>query len=473
MNCPNCQSDVNDCVICPECGVDIILYKHSLVISDRLYNQGLRYLKSGDMTHGIKNLTRCIIINKEHVAARNLLGLALFEIGYIGDAIKHWLISQKIMSENNPAIRYIEMTEKMPELEDFDEAITRYNRALEFLKDRDDTAAVTQLKAAVEFNPRFVDALNMLTLCYLIKNNIEAAMPLIERVLKIDPMNPIAKNYDSIINPSGKKKQRQPRQEAKPAPQVPIETPPPTPVKTANSHMVKVLLFVSGFATAFVFLFFLIIQPSESRHAEALDQARLEWAELESELSTNLGTAEDELNTAKSQMGDMQVRINELENLRIRQSTEINVINAFLFYSDGYLDRAIELLDDVTNDFNSLDQENHNRINTIREGAYPRLAVNHFEQGQRILGEENGNPEDALNFFKSSYRFFDGNMDAPQMQELLFLLGSLSIEFDMNLDAHHYLSTLQTNFPNYRAQEVADLLETILEPNETETEEEE
>ena len=467
-NCPNCQADINGSAICRDCGVDIVLYKHSVLISDRLYNQGLRYLKSGDITHGIKNLTKCVTINKNHVAARNLLGLALFEIGHVGEAVKHWILSQSLMSEANPATKYIEITEQnVAILEDYDEAITRYNRALEFLKSRNDTAAVVQLKTAVDLNPRFIDALNMLALCYLIKNNIEAAMPLIERVLKIDPMNPVAKNYDSIVNPSGKKRQRT-RSETRPIPQMPKEEP-PVVVKSASSFMVKILLFVLGFAAAFVLLFFMIIQPTADEHAETLDTLRQEWAEREAYLLNNLTNINSELSAANNRISNMEIEIHNHENTIRRMHYIINITQAYIFYRNGYLRDAMDLIDDAATETNlPSDEEIQRRLEVVIENAYPRLADYFFIEGNRHLEEDR--PEYALEAFEHALRFFAGDMDAEEMPELLFLLGTLYIEFDRNREAFDYLSMLQDYFPDYSTQAVEDLLESISDPPEPEIE---
>ena len=245
---------------------------------------------------------------------------------------------------------------------------------------------------------------------------------------------------------------------------MPVEEP-PVVIKGTGSLMVKVLLFVLGFTAAFVLLFFMIIQPSQEEHAKTLYDARQEWSELEAKLRNDLTTANNELNTANHNISNMETEIANLETINRRQNAIILITQAYLHYQDDYLQDAIDLIDDVT-DFTSLPPAVNQRLEIVRSGAYPRLAVHYFNQGTGLFAD--GQSEYALAAFRRAYRFFDGNMAAPQMPELLFRLGSLSVEFSMNLAALDFLNLLQEYFPNHRVQDVADLLETILGPLEEE-----
>ena len=203
MKCPNCKKEYREGTICPACNVDEVLYTGTVRLSDKLYNKGLSKLNNGDLSQGIELLTRSVSVNKNNVPARNLLGLALFEIGYVGDALKHWVISQSLLKENNPANQYVEEARNNSRaLEALNDAVAKYNQALTYIKQKSDDLAIIQLKRAVELNPRFVDALNLLTLCHLIQNDREKAAAAAERVLAVDIQNTVALNYLTILNPN-------------------------------------------------------------------------------------------------------------------------------------------------------------------------------------------------------------------------------------------------------------------------------
>jgi len=132
MKCPNCTkvNVINN--VCPSCGVDAVLFQRTSILSCNLYNKGLTLAKQRDLSGAISVLNKSIEFNKNNIMARNLLGLVYFEIGYIGDALRHWVISSSQVKENNDAIEYIDRLQKHSrQLEQLGDAVKIYNQALD------------------------------------------------------------------------------------------------------------------------------------------------------------------------------------------------------------------------------------------------------------------------------------------------------------------------------------------------------
>ena len=192
--------------ICPECGVDILIFEKTLKISDVLYNKGLELARIRDLSGSIESLTKSIQFNKNNFYARNLLGLVYFEVGKTADALKQWIMSASLLTEGNPAVRYIEELQITPGLlDDCNDAISMYNNALGYIQQKSDDLAIIQLKKALEFSPNFIDAMNLLAFCHLIKGEKQVASVLVEKVLELDINNPITLNYYTALFPDKKK----------------------------------------------------------------------------------------------------------------------------------------------------------------------------------------------------------------------------------------------------------------------------
>jgi tetratricopeptide (TPR) repeat protein len=93
-----------------------------------------------------------------------------------------------------------DIVKKEPHIsDDMRSSILLYNKALINLKQNSEDIAIIELKKSISLNPSFVDAMNLLGVCYLSLRDYERAMESFEKVLSIDNMNESATRYiDSI-----------------------------------------------------------------------------------------------------------------------------------------------------------------------------------------------------------------------------------------------------------------------------------
>lgn len=183
-------------------GRDAYLYERVSRAANRFYNDGLEMARSGDLSGAKTRLTKAVMYNKKNIQARNLLGLVCFQVGEIGEAVRHWKISICFdPGIGNRAGLYLQELKRNSKLaETMNDSLRLYNEAIgQLTKDSPDYALV-RLKKAVAMNRNFVKAHLLLALGYVETHNFRKAKAALEKVHKLDPFNPLISRYQSIIN---------------------------------------------------------------------------------------------------------------------------------------------------------------------------------------------------------------------------------------------------------------------------------
>jgi len=479
MQCPNCLLNFRTAgPVCPHCHVDTVLYAGIVKLSDRLYNRGLERLRFSDFFHGIDFLRKSIAVNKNNVPARNLLGLALYETGHVGEALQHWILSKSIMSEENPADRYIsEVHKEEKELERYNEAATMFNRALAQIKQKSDDLAIIQLKKAVESNPRFIDALNLLTLCHLIQNDRDSATFILERVLSMDAYNPVALNYYSLLYPNRTRPAKQPaptpaKAVVKPsagAPAgaggaIPFQPVPDRAKKKTSIPLAEALTFVIGIICTAAVFYFILLPGIDSDHQEAMAEVIVQANEEGAVVRGLLANAEQNVTRLSDEVEANELIIDSLEDEIDALDRVVFVHQAYWLYREEEFRRAVEMVDSIVVD--DLPFDTIRRVDLIYEGSYPYLGAYYFEEGVSAFNNED--PEGAVESLELAFRFMRprGEVDEDeypaQWNQLLFMLGSLYYDDGRLDDAYDMLADLAERAPNVQTAAVTAMLESIL-----------
>ena len=200
MKCPNCGSPFSEGFLCPTCGTDAFVFRRTRHTSARLYNQALELAWQNDLSGAIEHLEQSLLFDKKNIPARNLLGLIYCETGRIADALKHWIISTSLQPADNLAAGYMDYLQKHArDMETCNDAVRLYNQAIAYLKQGSDDLAIIQLKKAIDNNPHFLDAYNLMTLCCIEDKNQKRAIHFNDIVLKRDIRNPIALHYAKVL----------------------------------------------------------------------------------------------------------------------------------------------------------------------------------------------------------------------------------------------------------------------------------
>lgn len=185
--CPYCGSVEKNNLYCSTCLSKTDWVEEIWCKSAFYYNRGYEAARIRNLTLAIKYLNKALLLNKYHIEARNLLGLVYFEVGQVGSALKEWIISQSLKKEDNIASSYIgRIQEKEKILSNYKEAITLYNKALGYLKQKNMDMAIIRLKKAVSLHPQLIEARVLLGLSYMHEKQFHKANEQIKKALLID-----------------------------------------------------------------------------------------------------------------------------------------------------------------------------------------------------------------------------------------------------------------------------------------------
>ncbi len=197
MICPKCGNKViANLSHCGSCGADLTVYKKIMRLSNYYYNQGLERANVRDLSGAIVMLKKSLEMNKRNTDARNLLGLVYYEMGEVVAALGEWVISKHFQPEDNRADDYMERIQSNPnKLGAMNQAIKKYNLALESARQDGKDLAILQLKKVMSLHPKFIRAGQLLALLYMENNEKERAKKLLQRLTTIDVTNTTTLRY--------------------------------------------------------------------------------------------------------------------------------------------------------------------------------------------------------------------------------------------------------------------------------------
>lgn len=194
--CPYCKSQQEHVATCSQCQQEIGWIVGLYIKSEYYYVKAYECAQKRELSQAIKYLEKVLFFNKDHFQGRNLLGLTYYELGNMGEALKAWQVSQNVQREDNLATIYLtNLKKEKRKYEHYKEANILYNRSLTHLRKNSIDVAMINLKKAVQLNPQFVEARNLLALAYIMSGKYSRAKTQIERILKIDKGNVKALRY--------------------------------------------------------------------------------------------------------------------------------------------------------------------------------------------------------------------------------------------------------------------------------------
>ena len=196
MKCFNCGTKLGKENVCPNCGVNVKVYKKIIMASNAHYNEGLAKANVRDLSGAIDSLKLSLRFNKMNTNARNLLGLVYFEMGEVVDALSEWVISKNFQPKDNDASRYLEeIQQNQARLDSVNQTIKKYNQALLYCRQESRDLAIIQLKKVISLNPKMIKAHQLLALLYIQNENYEQAKKYLRNAGKIDTNNTITLRY--------------------------------------------------------------------------------------------------------------------------------------------------------------------------------------------------------------------------------------------------------------------------------------
>jgi len=453
VTCPNCKIEIEKGYICSHCGVDSILFSQTAKISNAFYNKGLSQAKSRNLCEAIISLNKSIEFNKNNHHARNLLGLIYYEIGEIGDALKQWIISASVVKKENFASEYIEIIQNnQGGLYAKNEAIMMYNEALKCLdqEEQDIELAIVHLKKSIDINPRFIQSMNLLALCYMEQNMKGEARELTLKTLKIDSNNQVAHSYYKSI--TGKSpmqflsKKSEANNENISAQRV-HEYNKSVPVNinddkfTGKLNFMQVISFVAGGVCTALLMYYLILPDIVMQKDE-------EIAALTMNLLVNTQQHEQELLEINQEMTELENRneelsgLNDIFNMQIVVQEKIDSVQeATHLYNLGNAEEAAEIMYLV--DFSMLPDYISGEAYILREATFASAGLSLYNRGLEEFNVAHFEESKAL--FERSLRFAQSG--ANYIDDAIYFLGRIAEEQDNVMLAIAHFTRIVEEFP--------------------------
>lgn len=355
MNCPNCGNPVSvRRRNCETCGYDLIALRYLRRKSNEYYNLGLERARVRDLSGAVVMLKRSLDAYKENIEARNLLGLVYFEMGEIVAALSAWVISRSFPSRENLAEYYINLIQDNPtKLEAYNQAIRKYNIALESAKAGSDDLAIIQLKKVVELNPKFIKALQLLALLYMKNGDYKRAMKHLQTARSIDVANTTTLKYIAEIEKSviseqgeaGKSKNTEPGTTAQ------TEIKDIAPKSSYHEDKPNRMAFINlliGVVIGIAVVYYLIVPTVKQNAREEYKNEQVDYSGELASKTARIAQLEKQVTSLETTVSEQRDRIDLLEvetvPVEVAEISYDSIFAALRAYSD------FEELDDYSDD---------------------------------------------------------------------------------------------------------------------------
>ncbi len=452
--CPKCGKQLNEKAYCDSCKVTYRSFRLAKEISNNLYNDGLHKSRIRDLSGAIESLNRSIKYNKRHVEARNLLGLVYFELGETVLALRQWVISQNIQSEENKATYYLQHIQKnQMNLERLNSAIKKYNQSLVYIQQKSDDLAIIHLKKVISLNPKFVKAYTLLALIYMKDQNTQQAKNLLLQVLAIDKTNYVARKYyeelfiedteDAVPVDPDKENERKTKVMKR---QIAI-----------NQSVQQLLGVVFGLVIGAALVFFLIMPGRVNQLERDVETYKSQWTTSKEKLEERGLQIEEREARIQKLENDLQEAVSKNEQL-LKNTEDIDpLMSSMTYYLQNDLDGAATALHQVDGQANN-DEGFQQLYTQLSEAIFPAAAEAKYNAGYSAYNRKNY--EEAVAYLETSLRY---TREAYYSHRAVYYLGRSYQFLGRTDEAIAQFKDILENYPNSNTRGWAQNQLNILE----------
>lgn len=434
--CPACHKEIIMQAVCPNCKFNIDIFEKAKRISIGLYNKGLEEYNNGYILDSITTLEKSLDLYKNNILARNLLGIIYYQIGEVGMALKHWVISSNMKKDDNPATKYLEdMNKEKVILDKKNEAVKIYNEALGYAKQGNDDIAVIRLQKAINLSPEFLKALILLSLCYFKDDETkDKAKYYLEKAKQIDKRSALMKYYnreicgESIIttNPVNKPVKEKVIKE---------RTQGELYFYIGNLKINKVVFgCIASFAIALLFSFKLGGFDSVHKNNVKLNEQNKEY-------KASLKAAEENLDALTKELDGYK--------LDEKKAKDIKSLNeAAEEYSAKNYKVAYDAIKDINVDL--LDESSLKKYNELKPYLIKEVAREYFYEGKKLFEEDKY--DDALEKLNVSLSITNTESFTA---EAMYYIARVYEKTDEQIKAKEMYTRIINEFPDSHSSETA------------------
>lgn len=401
MRCYNCGAKLTEKEFCTNCGADVSRYKKLICFSNYYYNEGLSKANVRDLSGAVESLKQCLAINKNHIAARNLLGLVYFEMGEQVAALSEWVISKNLRPNKNIADDYLSSIQKSPaQLEAINQKSKKFNNALNFCYQNNKDLAKLQLKKILSDSPNYVQAHLLLSLLYIDEEDWDKARRELDRCLRIDRGNTLALRYMQEVDHAlrkeeeGRSSRRQKTEDVvkyKSGNELIIQ---PVNVKEPKKSGGWFLGLLAGVAIGVAAVWFLILPSRENAVREEMTVRQTELGDEVDRRNTEISRLTQQVESLQSEKQSLADELEELNGVNGRMGAIEMLLNAVYVY--------LETPSDTEQLSEALEQVD---VDVIRNASTPEVVRNLYS----VILSENGG--------KLAKSYYDTGYDAYRSKE--------------------------------------------------------
>lgn len=347
------------------------------------YNKALECCHEDRITEAVIALRESLEFDKKNIDARNLLGLCYYRLGRVADALIEWSISYKFKRTDNLAVDYIAELESAREASAMYDAITKYNEALSFAVQGNTDMAILNLKKALENNKNIVEAMNLLSLCYIERGRETEAFKYAEKVLKIDKTNSIAMRYYQLLKPEKRL----------------LFKPRITDSKSRVKAQGTLSYFLSGVAVTAVILGCMGLPAIARSFNSKYDRLQVDYNVLQNNMNTELENKTETIDRLTEENADLRSKLQTADNQELQQRVKL-LTDIENYYKEGSVEEASEKL--IALSTAGFSQEVLDRYSSLCKTVLPAAASEYFSSGKRAGA--NGNYESAKDYFNKAIK---------------------------------------------------------------------
>ncbi len=380
MECFNCGTKLGAGDTCPNCGINVKIYKKIMMASNAYYNDALEKADVRDLSGAVESLKTSLRFNKTNMNARNLLGLIYFEMGEVVAALTEWVISKNYQPRENRAGYYLdEVQNNQARLDTINQTIKKYNQALLYCRQDSRDLAIIQLKKVLSMNPKLVRGHQLLALLYIQEGKYELAKKALRNAGKIDANNTTTLRYLRETNEA--LKESSPGKKQKSDEQISYQSGNETIIQPKylndNSAFATILNMLIGIAIGVAITWFLVV-PGIRR--ELQNQAKTEVLEANNTISVRNQT----ISTLEAQIDELTAQITDVKSGEEETASRINsyeqLLVAYQAYVEEDIGKAGDALANVNPDY--LGEETKNIYNTINAQVNAEYVETMYRAGR-------------------------------------------------------------------------------------------
>lgn len=446
MYCYNCGHLLTTNDFCTHCGAEVRTYKSVMIAAERYYNIGYEKAKVRDLSGAADALRMCLKLNKDHVDARNLLGLIYMETGEIVSALNEWIMSKNVQPKKNIADDFLEKVRSNPtQFEEMTAATKKYNLALHYCGKNSMDLAVIQLRKVLSQSPKYLQAHQLLALIYINMEDYEKAARELEKCIRIDRNNTLTLRYvkeiDRIQSVSDDKKDvRKTRKfaeenETDPAAfNTSTHTPSPSiepvikPLKVKENTVVSTIVnIVIGVVIGAAVSLFLIMPARIQQETDKVNEKITEYSEQLTAKEADIQERDAQIDKLEDELDAMEEAVKGYTGSDGTLTSYGHLLNAVNLSMSGASSLEIaDALAGIDESFveNTTDENFLAVYNALKEKIGPEVSAAYYENGVTEYNSENYS--EAIRYFQMAYDYNQEDSTALyQLGEAYYRSGDL------------------------------------------------